>query len=84
MLATVRVGDHAHVDVYTGGRKRPGPDPVGDVTHRMSLGGHAGRLVIAWPDWVSMRDRLAGGDHPEYLIREVENPTQAQLETHVG
>lgn len=79
-LATVRLGDHAHVDVYTG-RQNALHDGQITPTHHL---GYAGRLVMAWGDWTLFRDKLADDAHPEFLIREVENPTHAQLETHVG
>lgn len=80
ILATVRLGDHAHVDVYSGRQNAltASGSPV-PTMHR----GHAGRLILAWKFWVGLRDRLAEDDHPEVLIREVENPTKQQLDMNV-
>lgn len=80
ILATVRLGDHAHVDCYTGRQNAIKDGQLTPTQHR----GHAGRLVMAWDDWVLLRDLLAADELPQFLIREVENPTQGQLDTHVG
>jgi hypothetical protein len=80
VLATVRLGDHAHVDVYSGRQNALKDGQFTPTVHR----GYAGRLVFAWWFWEQLRDRLAEADHPEVLIREVERPTRQQLETHVG
>ena len=80
VLATVRLGDHAHVDVYSGRQNALKDGQLHPTVHR----GHAGRLVFAWRFWTALRDSLATDAHPEVLIREVELPTKAQLETHVG
>jgi hypothetical protein len=79
-LATVRIGDHAHIDCYSGRQNALKDGQSTPTQHR----GYAGRLVMAWPDWALLRDSLATTELPQFLIREVENPTKAQLDTHVG
>lgn len=88
-IAALRLGDHAHLEIWTGQRVL---NPVG--RHRLAEGlpvvshydettqkGHAGYLVMHWDDWLVMRDQLV--TFPNYRIAEVQNPTVGQLETHL-
>lgn len=76
VVACVRLGDHAHLDVETG---RQIVDGVGrPIVHR----GAAGRLVMAWPDWLAVRDLLELV--PWTRIAEVENPTVGQARRHAS
>lgn len=77
ILATVRIEDHAHIDTYTGWQSAAKYDRL-PTRHY----GHAGRLIFAWADWLRFREAL--DVVPNILIREVERPTQGQLDTHAG
>jgi hypothetical protein len=76
-VACVRLGDHAHLDIFSGRHvtRFHGSDPA--------FGGRAGRLVLRWPVWIKLRDEVLE-PHPFIRIAEVENPTQGQLERHAG
>lgn len=78
VLEVVRLGDHAHITVCTGRQhaKRASTRPT---YHR----GEAGRLVMAWHDWLHWRAALDAG--PAWTwIAEVEVPTPAQIERYTG
>jgi hypothetical protein len=76
-VACVRLGDHAHLDIFSGRHvtRFHGSDPA--------FGGRAGRLVLRWHEWIKLRDEVLE-PHPFIRIAEVENPTQSQLEHHAG
>jgi hypothetical protein len=63
----VRIGDHAHVHVSSG-RAVPHPWPKDRITR-----GFAGKLVLAWPDWLLLREIL--DTDPRARIAEVEYPS---------
>lgn len=81
ILAAIRLGDHAHIDVYTG---RMVPRKPGQSMEACVRRGHAGELVMQWHFWEWVRDALATETNPAVFIREVEFPTVAQLEANVG
>ena len=77
-FATVRIGDHAHVEVGSGRIKRRGPD-LGETWELVEPSyGAAGRLVLRWPEWLVLRDALDVGS-PDVRVIEVENPTLGQI-----
>ena len=76
-VATVRLGDHAHVEIHSG---RPVPES-GNLNARGPRG-LAGRLILRWHEWEKLRPVL---DDAAFIhIAEVENPTVGQLRHHVG
>lgn len=72
-FAAVRVGDHAHVEVLSGCIRQRGPfDEFVEPSY-----GHAGWLVLRWPEWLVLRDALDAGS-PDVRVVEVEKPTVGQ------
>lgn len=77
VFAVIRIGDHAHIEVSTGWAL---PARHGRMAS-MNMG-FAGRLVMAWRDWLTFRDTLAMGE--DVRIAEVERPTIGQAERYVA
>lgn len=73
VVAVVRLGDHAHLDVSSG-RAVPGSPHL--------LRGGAGRLILRWHEWELLRSILE--PHECVRIAEVENPTEEQARFHTG
>jgi len=74
VVACVRLGDHAHLDVESGRQVIGGN---GDAQIHRS---RAGRLIFPWHEWLRVRGLLELV--PWTRIAEVENPTPGQLEHH--
>lgn len=79
VVAALRLGDHAHLDVHTG-RQVAVPPGAWRPTRHLS---RAGRLILRWHEWLVLRSLLDTPDVP-IVLREVENPTKGNLEHHVG
>jgi hypothetical protein len=79
VIAALRLGDHAHLDIHTG-RQVPTPRGGWRPTRHLS---RAGRLILRWHEWLVLRSLLDVADVP-VVLREVENPTKGNLEIHVG
>lgn len=78
VLEVLRLGDHAHITVCTG-RQHARRGSGRPAYHR----GEAGKLVMAWTDWLHWRAALDDG--PEWTwIAEVEVPTPGQIERYAG
>lgn len=74
----VRLGDHAHIGISTG-RQHASGKASRPTFHR----GTAGRIIVAWEDWLHWRAALDAG--PEWMwVAEVENPTPAQLDRYTA
>lgn len=85
-VATLRLGDHAHLDIDTGRQTSPpihGDDdgPWADDRTNVSRS-HAGRLVMRWDAWLKIREMLELV--PWTRIAEVEKPNKGQLDYHAG
>lgn len=74
VFAVCGLGDHAHIQVSTG-RQLIGGDGEPYQNH-----GVAGNLVMAWGDWVALRDALEGFDFSR--IAEVRRASRGQLAHH--
>lgn len=79
VIAALRLGDHAHLDVHSGRQVPPPPPLDGRPTRHL---GRAGKLILPWHQWEGLRDLLDSVDAP-VVLREVENPTKGNLENHV-
>ena len=78
-FAAVRVGEHAHVEVLSGRIRRRGADLGGESWEFVEPSyGHAGWLILRWPEWVVLRDALTEGSSDVRVI-EVEKPTAGQV-----
>lgn len=75
VAAAVRIGDHAHV-LIDSGRNIPQRGERPDQVHR----GHAGKLILAWDDWLLLREILDADERTR--IAEVERPTAGQAWRH--
>lgn len=73
---TLRLGDHAHIEVSTGRQHNNGA-PRTPTYHK----GEAGKLIFAWEDWLHFRAALDA--IPWCWIAEVEHPTPGQLDRYV-
>lgn len=74
VVAALRIGEHAHVEVSSGRQiVQPNEEPR---DHRSV----AGRLILRWDDWLMLRGLLEMV--PWTRIAEVERPTPGQLERH--
>jgi hypothetical protein len=73
VVACVRLGDHAHLDVSSG---RAGGAKIGWRPTTLHYG-RAGRLILRWPEWLKLRELLDSA--PWVRIAEVERPTDEQL-----
>ena len=67
--------------------EHPGPNGVHAVEDRVGYrvlpnSARAGKLVMKWVDWVSLRGLLEG--YPGMRIAEVRNATRKQLEYYLG
>lgn len=82
-VAAVRVGDHAHVEVLSGRIRRRGPDRGEAWDFVEPSYGHAGWLILRWPEWLVLRDALDVGS-PDVRVIEVEKPTAAQARRHLS
>lgn len=78
VVAVMRLGDHAHVEFHTG-RQVPVPSNVRRPTLHY---GRAGMLVMQWADWLVLREVYDADER--FRIAEVENPTDKQLDYHLG
>lgn len=78
-MACLRLGDHAHVAVYTGSQTAAHDWKPWEASsqHRSK----AGNLIMRWPEWVLLRNTL-DETAPYCRIAEVENPTAEQLIYH--
>lgn len=76
VVACVRVGDHAHLDISSG-RQNPALGLGRQPTLHAS---GAGQLCLRWPEWLKLRELLDSA--PWVRIAEVENPTRGQIEWH--
>jgi hypothetical protein len=82
VVAALRLGDHAHLEVSTG-RTAPRHSALESVEAwrvrlRYAL---AGRLIMRWEEWLIVRAALDGV--PWARIAEVERPSKGQLEHHL-
>jgi hypothetical protein len=77
VFAAIRIGDHAHVEASTGWALAARHGQDSSVRHSF-----AGRLVMAWRDWLVFRDKLAEGE--DVRIAEIERPTIGQAERYVA
>ncbi len=77
VFATIRLGDHAHVEVQSG---RWHASKL-STREGMCSTGLAGRLVLRWHEWVALRDQL--DQSTPHRIAEVEKPTRGQLDRYV-
>lgn len=75
VVAAVRLGDHAHVEVRSG-RWVSGPS---GGTPNVGL---AGRLVLRWDEWLDLREVLE--ELTPWRIAEVENPRPEQLKRYAA
>lgn len=78
-FAAVRVGEHAHVEVLSGRIRRRGPDIDAIYDFVEPSYGHAGWLILRWPEWIVLRDALDTGT-PDVRLVEVEKPTSGQAQ----
>jgi len=78
VVAALRLGEHAHLDCYSGHQVAKVEGALRPTRHL----GKAGKLILRWDEWLLLRDIL-DGPHP-VLVREVENPSQGNLDIHVG
>ncbi len=76
VVACVRLGDHAHLEVSSG---RAGGAPGRPTTLHYGL---AGRLILRWPEWLKFRELLDTA--PWVRIAEVERPTKGQLDRQMA
>lgn len=79
VIAALRLGDHAHLDIWSGRHIPARTDGQFEGTRNV---GHSGRLILRWDEWLMLRGIL--DDHEGVLIREVERATLGQLEYHAG
>lgn len=78
LAEAIRLGDHAHVTISSG-RQTPMPASSRETTFNY---GTAGRLILAWDDWLVLREILAAD--PRTIVSEVENPTPEMLVRYAG
>ena len=77
VFACVRLGDHAHVEVYSGRSIPSASDYEGDHCWK----GYAGHLVLRWPEWLLLREMSMMVAFTR--VAEIENPTTEQVEWYV-
>ncbi len=77
VVAALRLGDHAHLDVSSGEIVQRRPSDLHPEVNR----GSAGHLILRWHEWELLREILAASDHVH--IAEVERPSAGNLKVHV-
>lgn len=75
-FASVRIGDHAHIEVESG--RAIGTPPGG--AHAELRTSRAGKLILRWHEWLELRAILDAD--PRVRIAEVEHPTPGQVERY--
>lgn len=76
IVAALRLGDHAHLE-WSSGRQVPVPNGRQPALNY----GRAGRIILAWDDWLALRPTLDADER--FRIAEVERPSQGQLDRHI-
>jgi len=76
IVAALRLGDHAHVEISSGRATR---QPYSIKKHRLNYG-KAGNIILRWHEWELLRSILES--HDCVRIAEVERPSVGQLFFH--
>ncbi len=76
VIAALRLGDHAHLEIMTGHQRINGNNEA-QINY-----GKAGHLIMSWDAWLWWRDQLAL--NPWARIAETDCPTRSQLDHHLA